>query len=200
MESLPGARQFFLTTCYRQGENLARQAQDVVAKVNARSSWRADRQKIAAEREFLQTLEAQYLGRLELIKPGGRVKVVPPSSARAVLEQEASSVRQRWYNWEDLPSMLLLEDRYHGVHLGKQTRSLVSQIKRLEMPLDAVDRYRGLEFQSVWIFMEQSFYDNVEKGRTGLSSAEWAQLRDLHIALTMAKDEMLIFLWKRQWT
>ena len=200
MESLPGARQFFLTTCYRQGENLARQAQDVVAKVNARSSWRADRQKVAAEREFLQTLEAQYLGRLELIKPGGRVKVVPPSSARAVLEQEASSVRQRWYNWEDLPSMLLLEDRYHGVHLGKQTRSLVSQIKRLEMPLDAVDRYRGLEFQSVWIFMEQSFYDNVEKGRTGLSSSEWAQHRDLHIALTRAKDEMLIFLWKRQWT
>lgn len=200
MDNLPGARQFSLTTCYRQGENLARQAQDVVAKVNARSSWRADRQKIAAEREFLQAIEAQYLGRLELIKPGGRVKVVPPSSARAVLEQEASSVRQRWYNWEDLPNLLLLEDRFHGVHLGKQTRSLVSQIKRLEMPLDAVERYRGLEFQSVWIFMEEGFYDNVEKGRTGLSSAEWAQLRDLHIALTRAKDEMLIFLWKRQWT
>lgn len=48
--------------------------------------------------------------------------------------------------------------------------------------------------------MEQGFYDNVEKGRTGLSSAERAQLRDLHIAQTRAKDEMLIFVWKRQWT
>ena len=40
--------------------------------------------------------------------------------------------------------------------------------------------------------MEEGFYDNVEKGRTGLSSAEWAQLRDLHIALTRAKDELYL--------
>lgn len=199
MARLPKAREHTLRTCYRQGENLARQAQNLVATVHDLSSWRIDRKKVAAERQFLKMLESEYLGNLALVRPGGRVKVIPSPQSLRMFRDEAESMRDRWYRWTDLPSMLLLQDSEHGVRLSKDLRTPLTGVKMLSASLDDVERFRGLEFQSVWILMEERFYNDIQHGKTGLSSAEWEQLRDLHIALTRAKDEMLIFLWKAQW-
>jgi len=199
MSRLPKAPTRTLDTCYRQGENLAKQTQALVAAVHDLSSWRVDPKKVAAERRFLKALESEYLDNLKLIRPGGRVKVIPSSQARDVFLEESTSLKDRWYRWTDLPSLLLLQDSDHGVHLSKVSRSPLRGVKMLSASLDDVERFRGLEFQSVWILMQEQFYNDIQNGKTGLSSAEWEQLRDLHIALTRAKDEMLIYLWKAQW-
>jgi hypothetical protein len=59
--------------------------------------------------------------------------------------------------------------------------------------LAKVPTYRGLDFQAVWIFISRPLYDRVNTGKLSLSAVEWEFLRDLHIPLTRAKDELVMF-------
>ncbi|WP_369133601.1 AAA family ATPase [Modestobacter sp. I12A-02662] len=183
-----------LSTCYRQASSLAQQAIEMVAAVHDRSSWRVDPKLIAEERLLLKELEAEYLAGLCFVKPGGRVRVIEPSEVNSAFTAEAEALRTRWDRWTDMPCLLLLEDRDHGVQLTKGARAGLRGIARQTNKLQNVDAYRGLDFQATWIFMSKDFYDRIQEGKAGLGTAEWESLRDLHVAFTRAKDETLLFL------
>ena len=183
-----------LGTCYRQSHSLAEQAIEIVAAVHDRSSWRVDPPRVQQERQVLKQLEAEYLTGLTFAKPGGRAKVIPRSALHDELAVETDLLRARWDRWPDMPTLLVLEDRDHGVRLTKDKTHLMTGLSRVTHGLQDVPSYRGLDFQSVWIFMNHTFFDRVQQGKLGLSTKEWESLRDLHVAFTRAKDETVLFL------
>jgi hypothetical protein len=122
------------------------------------------------------------------------VRVIEPGEVDSAIGQEAEALRRRWDRWPDMPCLLVLEDRAHGVHLTKTQRKAWKGIARQTSDLQDVGAYRGLDFQATWIFMEKQFYDRIQEGKAGLSTAEWESLRDLHVPFTRAKDETLLFL------
>lgn len=48
-------------------------------------------------------------------------------------------------------------------------------------PCDDVDSYRGLDFQSVWLFLSAELLRRLREGELGLDRVRWAELRSLHI-------------------
>jgi hypothetical protein len=183
-----------LSTCYRQSSSLAQQAIEIVAAIHDRSSWRVAPKLVAEERLLLKELEADYLSGLRFDKPGGRVRVIERGAVDLAVEQEAEALRERWDRWPDMTCQLVLEDRAHGVKMTKPQRKVLKGIARQTSDLQDVAAYRGLDFQAIWIFIARTFYDRIQEGKAGLSTAEWESLRDLHVAFTRAKDETLLFL------
>ncbi|MFI0797191.1 hypothetical protein ACH4OY_31630 [Micromonospora rubida] len=181
-----------MRNCYRQSAALARQSTAVVRRVHERSSFRVDPVKIQAERRILADLSDQYLTGLQFTRPGGRFRV--RDSTVADVAEEAGRLRGRPDLWRDLPALLILEDRAHDVTVESVVKKLRRGIKTQTSALEDVASYRGLDFQSVWIFMHRAFYERVQDGATGLKGAEWASLLNLHIPLTRARDETIVFL------
>lgn len=180
-----------LTTCYRQSTNLVEVARRVSRAVNEKSSWRAEFTAVHREREFLASLLGEYSDSLEPVKPGGRVITYVRGLDVAVAEEAqrlADATR-----WDDLPVLLVLGDKSRGVKIRREWKESLTGIPRIDCDVADVDRYRGLDFQSVWLFVSARLLRQLETGRVGLSSAEWAELRRLHIALTRAKDETILF-------
>lgn len=89
----------------------------------------------------------------------------------------------------------MLEDRANGVRVTKQMRAVLRErgIRCVLYPLEDIDRYRGLDFQGVWLFLSPGLLRRVNEGELGLDRVRWAELRGLHIALTRAKDSTVIF-------
>lgn len=181
-----------LHDCYRQSSGLAKKAIKMISLVHERSSFRVDPARIEAEREALAELSAEYLDGLEFSRPGGRFKVHAATMPNLVAE--ATRFRSRTDLWTDLPALLVLEDRANGVTLTNEGKNARRGIKTQTEDLDQVGRYRGLDFQGVWIFMRRDYYERVQRGATGLKGAEWTRLLQLHIPLTRARDEAVLFL------
>lgn len=192
---LPSADvEFHLSTCYRQGANLGLHALEIVAAVHDRSSWRSDPHRVKAERDLLKELEARYLANLQFVKPGGRSRVIDGGIKSKAFADEVEALRARFDRWHDMPSLLILEDREHGVTTGKNLSQPLQGIKRVTESLQTINAYRGLDFQAVWIFMSKTYYERIQKGQLSLSKQEWESLRDLHVAFTRAKDETIVVL------
>jgi hypothetical protein len=187
---------FALSLCYRQSENLGRQAMEIVAAIHDRSSWRSDSAKVKVEREVLKELEAEYLSGLSFVKTGGRTSIVEDGDLHAAVKAEAERLRGRFDLWTEMPSLLVLEDRRNDVKVPKAVRGQLAGVRFVTCDLNDVASYRGLDFQAVWIFMDEHFYVRIQEGKLGLSTADWEALRDLHVPFTRAKDEVVLFLVK----
>lgn len=181
---------YYLKTCYRQGATVAQEANRLMTSIHENSSWRVAADRIAADRAFLRQIQAAYLTGLDFRKPGGRIHLYEGGLA-ANLRREATRLAGRWDRWTDMPALLMLEDRQRNTTFPKVKE--LTGIKRLTRGLHQTPDYRGLEFQSVWILMSRELYARIKRGETGLPTADWEALRDLHIALTRAKDELVVF-------
>ena len=182
-----------LLDCYRQSSGLARKATELISAVHERSSFRVDPPRIMAERTVLEELSAQYLKGLSFSRPGGRFAV-----------REC----HRWTSWRKptdfgtaptygrtpCPALLVLEDRVAGIKTPTVVKQAKKGIKTQTEGLDTVGSYRGLDYQAVWIFLDRAFYYRVQQGVTGLRGFEWTRLLQLHVPLTRARDETVLFL------
>ena len=180
-----------LSTCYRQSANLVKMAQDVSRTVNEKSSWRAETFSVRKEREFLGSLLNDYSDSLVTVKSGGRAKRYDDNIDEMV-EREARLLADAT-RWDDLPVLLVLIDRWRGVKMKRAWKDALRGIRRVDCDIADVQRYRGLDFQSVWIFTSAGLLRQIEEGRVGLGAPEWAELRRLHVALTRAKDNTVVF-------
>ncbi|MEU4645041.1 hypothetical protein [Micromonospora sp. NPDC023814] len=181
-----------LHDCYRQSAALARQATEVVTRIHERSSFRVDPVRIEAERRVLAELSNHYLTGLQFTRPGGRFAI--RGCAEDDVYAEAGRLKSRADLWQDLPALLVLEDRAHGVTLVPDFKKYRRGINTQTSALEDVAAYRGLDFQTVWIFMHRTFYERIQQGVTGLKGAEWASLLNMHIPMTRARDDTILFL------
>jgi hypothetical protein len=182
--------QHHLRSCYRQGNVIATEANRIMTMVHELSSWRVAPDRVAEDRAFLRSIQASYLSDLEFVKKGGRVKTYTGNIA-ANMKAEAARLAERWDRWKDMPALLMLEDREGGAAFPKT--AALQGVSRLTMSLQDVKGYRGLDFQAVWILLSKELHVRLTRGAMGLATADWEELRDLHVAVTRAKDELVVF-------
>lgn len=181
-----------LHDCFRQSAALARQAAEVVSRIHERSSFRVDPVRIEAERRVLAELSNHYLTGLRFTRPGGRFAL--RECTWDDIDAEAARLKNRADLWQDLPALLILEDRAHDVALTPEFKRRRRGINTQTSALEDVAAYRGLDFQAVWIFMRRTFHERIQLGATGLTGAEWTSLLNIHIPMTRARDETVLFL------
>lgn len=195
LASLPEAEALTLTTSYRQASNLTTSVIQTMTGLNERFSWRKDPPRVRAEQSRRAELLDDYLGHLRLVKPGGRTRVFEGASCRTAVELYAHEHRDRWDRWTKLPSMLVVEDRKHGVKTPAPAKRALTGVNRLTCDLADPRGVRGMEFQSVWLFLSKQYWRWLQDGDLGLGRQDFDEICLIHVPLTRAKDELLVFVW-----
>lgn len=184
------ANVFGLDECYRQKENVGSATQKALRILSESTPFLAD-YKIEEFRD--QHLGVNSLGQeFTFPNPHGYVQVYTEWSSEDV-SREIERIRKRshWTHW---PSSLIVVDDEYSTDL-ESFRSIFADcgVRCEAVQLSDVAYVKGLEYQHVVLFIDQSTFEDLEHGFQGSGQARYAMYRLMRIPLSRPKDSQVVF-------
>lgn len=181
---------FGLWVCYRQSFGVAKKTLELTSRIYGESSRFLDLAKIKSEKEEMQQYLDLTLG-MEFVDESGRSRVIL-NDLEAELSSEVQRLKSRIDLWKHTHSICIVyEDE-----IAKEWRQIVKNVfkglNKLEITLARYRDIRGVEFQEVYLFVSQSFWNKLNIGQQGLNSKNWEKLTSLHTVLSRPKDSLII--------
>ena len=181
---------FGLWVCYRQSFGVAKKTLELTSRIYGESSRFLDLAKIKSEKEEVQQYLDLSLG-MEFVDESGRSRVIL-NDLQAELFSEVQRLKSRIDLWKHTHSICIVyEDE-----IAKEWRQIVKNVfkglNKLEITLARYRDIRGVEFQEVYLFVSQSFWNKLNIGQQGLNSKNWEKLTSLHTVLSRPKDSLII--------
>ena len=175
-----------LDTCYRQKENVGKQAQVAMNRVALATPFRRD-DKVRAFSEAHQHL-TDLANDLKFENPSGYVEIYKETS-QELLALEFARIRERplWKHWP--PLLLVKESRSRDSWVEGAFENVNYEVCQLH----DTERIKGLEYQHVFLFLKRETFKQLEGGFEGTGRSTYNLGRLLRIPFSRAKDSLVVF-------
>jgi hypothetical protein len=182
-----------LRVCYRQSGLVGEKASKITRSIFSRTSkWSAKSEvkKLKNETSAFLTLSLD----MEFVDSDGFLTIYSDDTNNPVdYERELNRFRSRkdlWEHWH--PIAFVIEDEISSKIKTKIKKTAIG-LNRTEIKLSNYQTIRGVEYQEVFLFISQRYWDEVLTGIEGASPQQWKKLTCLHTILSRPKDGLTIF-------
>ena len=183
-------RVFELWVCYRQSFGVAKKSLELTARIYGESSRFLDSTKIRAEKEDTQQYLDLTLG-MEFVDDSGRSRVIQ-NDLHGELLIEVRRLKARIDLWKHSQSVCIVYEDEIADEWRKVVKVDFLGVNKLEIPLSRYRDIRGVEFQEVYLFVSQAFWEKLNIGQQGLNTSQWEKITSLHTVLSRPKDSLVI--------
>ena len=183
-------RNFELWVCYRQSFGVARKSLELTQRIYGESSRYLDSSKIQNEKDDIQQYLDLTLG-MEFVDDSGRSRVIQ-KDLESEFERELERLRQRIDLWKHTHSTCIIYEDPIASFWRPFIKTNFQGINKLEIPLSKYREIRGVEFQEVFLFLSETFWNKLNIGEQGLNSSNWEKITSLHTILSRPKDSLVI--------
>jgi hypothetical protein len=187
-----GANLYKLNKCYRQKKNVGMQTKKIIDSIGVSTPF-LNEEKIWDFRNERKEITASA-NELEFVNPHGYVQKYPGVTAQDVQVEVNRILASKQYFWKHAPSILILSI---GCHLPESFNQILAPIRKkgrfTELPFNRIEDIKGLEFQHVLIFINQTLYSELDQGFKGSGQRGYNARRLLRIPFSRAKDSVAVF-------
>ena len=180
-----------LWTCYRQSSGVGKKTLELTEKIYHASSRYLDSLKQHAEREELQPYIDLSLG-MSFVDESGRY-IVYKGDVKQNYTSEINRFRARIDRWEHTSPIAFVYDDILSKEFLKSLKEEAIGLNRTEIPLSKYRDIRGVEFQELFLFVSQEFWNDLNMGKMGVGAEEWEKLACLHTILSRPKDSLVVY-------
>jgi hypothetical protein len=164
---------------------------ELTEKIYHASSRYLDSLKQHAEREELQPYIDLSLG-MSFVDESGRY-IVYKGDVKQNYTSEINRFRARIDRWEHTSPIAFVYDDILSKEFLKSLKEEAIGLNRTEIPLSKYRDIRGVEFQELFLFVSQEFWNDLNMGKMGVGAEEWEKLACLHTILSRPKDSLVVY-------
>jgi hypothetical protein len=190
-----GVHVYELKTCYRQKENVGAVTKHVIDMI-ADSSPFDHPPKVKRHKEEHGELTT-LANAIEFINPAGYVEYYPDASVSEIQQEVKRILQYEWMMWEHHPGLLVVEELRKGYELSEAANEVLWPLEERgyiqRVSLKSVEEVKGLEFQHVFIFIDQELYKEIQHGFSGTGRKVYNERRLFRIPFSRAKDRGVTF-------
>jgi len=187
-----------LQTCYRQKESVGLSTKKVVDVIAASTPFLA-KEKIKRFRQERSKL-VSLSNKISFSNPHGYVETYINANVDDIKKEVARVLRYDYLLWKHCHSVLILfietnpskEAIFELVPLFKDDMANILKL-RDDNRWNDIDEIKGLEYQHVFIFINETLYKELEYGFKGSGQKTYHQRRLLRIPFSRAKDSLVTF-------
>jgi hypothetical protein len=107
--------------------------------------------------------------------------------------KEIERFRRREFIWKHTHPIAFI----YNDNLPKEVKDYAKQysqgLNRIEFNLSDYKKTRGVEYQELFMFLDNEFWERINDGQQGLKTADWQQIACLHTFFSRPKDGLVIF-------
>ena len=179
-----------LNECYRQKENVGREAKKAMDTI-ADSTPYLDKSKIEKFHEKHSGL-TEISNSLTFPNPNGYLEDYPDATI-ADLDKELNRIccMPLWKHW--LPLLFVTDTALDIAVLEEWKQRVKNRLEFMTIPIDRVQRAKGLEFQHSFVLLGKQLFDELNVGFSGAGQDKYAKRRLMRIPFSRAKDSMVVF-------
>lgn len=187
-------QKYVLTKCYRQKENVGKAALAVMENIAASTPF-LDSNKIASFQENHSML-TKIANRLDFLNPYGYVSSYEVASVEDVI-YEVDRLKKLPL-WKHTPPVLIVMDE-KSKGMGWHWEKLLRGVKFRSITIRTEDyseleRIKGIEYQHVFIVINEELYTQIKNGFVGTGQREYHRRRLLRIPWSRGKDSLVVFI------
>ncbi len=184
-----------LTMCYRQKENVGAQTKNATTVLAASTPF-LDKTK---KKDFLETHSrlTELANTLRFSNPAGYLRSCMPADSKAFVGEVRRISETPALLWKHAPSLLIA---MCDPGLEALPSDCLQALDRFPAKYDIIKSVslasvKGLEYQHVFIVLDQRTFNAMESGFDGSGKRVYEQRRLLRIPFSRAKDSLVIFAW-----
>ena len=180
-----------LDVCYRQSAEVAKKQLKLFASLLGKNSRFLVEEKQKQEKVNL----APYLNLsldMTFVDESGRYKLYL-SDTQTNFVKEIERFRRREFIWKHTNPIAFI----YNDNLPKEVKDYAKQysqgLNRIEFNLSDYKKTRGVEYQELFMFLDNEFWERINGGQEGLKTTDWQQIACLHTFFSRPKDGLVIF-------
>jgi hypothetical protein len=181
-----------LAGCYRQKKNVGLATKRVIDVVAASTPF-LRKDKIKTFHDGRKSL-TQQSNELIFLNPRGYTEYYPNATVLDVKAEVNRILNYDWLMWKHWPGLLILLDQGE---LSEETLAILSPLFQRnyvkKLSFFEIEDIKGLEFQRVFIFVEQQLFHELQYGFEGSGQNVYHRRRLLRIPFSRAKDSLVVF-------
>jgi hypothetical protein len=181
-----------LWTCYRQTRRVGESALSFTKKFfKGKPQVTKVNRKVVAQMELRNFINLSLA--MEFVDEDGRFDLIQVQNTEQITS-EILRFKSRYDRWEHTaPIAFVFDDR-----LSSKSRKSIQDLGRgtgkRDYRLQRSSDLRGLEFQEVFVFLSEEFWELSQTDVTKIKQDQWTELSNLHTIFSRPKDSLLIFI------
>jgi hypothetical protein len=190
-----GARHHSLDICYRQKANVGKTSKHVIDQIALSTPFlRPDKiESFRQERQGITLLSNQ----LQFVNPHGYSTYYPKATVSDLKNEVKRILDHPWLMWKHWPGLLILTEN----ELSKEANAVLNRFHGgyvKIMFLGQVEKVKGLEFQHVFVIINENLFEQLQHGFEGSGQKTYHARRLLRIPFSRAKDSLVVFAMGRE--